>query len=185
MSPARLDVERYYQPPTDARKAAVMALLDEKKSGWEITFIKRQAHPKDMHSGQISFPGGGLEKIDKSYEECALRETYEEIGVPPANIDIIGSLTSLYVFASNNLVYPFVGYLKEPVEFVQDDTEVEKIISVPLNHFFMPETIKTRELTVRGHRLNNVPYYDINGQVLWGATAMMMAEFLSLWKEVR
>lgn len=180
MSPAQLEVDRYYMPPEHARKAAVMALLEEKQWGWEITFIKRQAHPKDLHSGQISFPGGGLEKEDRTFAECALRETYEEIGVPPRKVEIIGSLTSLYVFASNNLVYPFVGYLKEPVTFVHDETEVERIIKVPLDHFFVPDTIQSTELKIRGHTLKDVPYYNINGQVLWGATAMMMSEFLEV-----
>jgi len=170
----------YYQIPNNARLAAVLALLVPIKNEWHLTLIKRPAHPNDLHSGQISFPGGGLENQDDSFEACATRETYEEVGVPQEHINIIGSLTKLYVYASNNLVYPYVGYLQHPIEFNANEKEVERVITVPLSYFDNKSIIKQKELVVRGYKLPKVPYYDVNGEVLWGATAMMISELLFL-----
>jgi len=113
-------------------------------------------------------------------EACAIRETYEEVGVPQEHINIIGSLTKLYVYASNNLVYPYVGYLQHPIEFNANEKEVERVITVPLSYFDNKSIIKQKELVVRGYKLPKVPYYDVNGEVLWGATAMMISELLFL-----
>lgn len=180
MSPVKGDIEMYYQIPNNARLAAVLALLIPIEDEWNLTLIKRPSHPNDLHSGQISFPGGGLESEDDSFEACATRETFEEVGVPKENIKIIGSLTKLYVYASNNLVYPYVGYLKDPIEFDIDKKEVERVITVPLSYFENSSIIKHKELTVRGYHLPEVPYYDVEGEILWGATAMMISELLFL-----
>lgn len=182
MSPVRREVDLYYSDTTGARQAAVLALLSPVKGSWHIHFIQRKAHPRDLHSGQISFPGGGLEANDASFEDCAKRETFEEIGVPQEQIRIIGSLTKLYVYASNNLVFPYVGYMEAPFEFIPDPKEVEKVISVPINYFLTESIIKKTTLKVREYVLPDVPYYDLHGSILWGATAMMMSELLYLWK---
>ena len=182
MSPVAREEEHYYNPPSNAREAAVMTLLYRENNIWHLVVIKRPSHPKDMHGGQISFPGGGIEDGDISYEACALRETFEEIGVPAGNISIIGQLTNLYVYASNNLVFPFVGYLEKPFDFIPDQREVERIISVPVDYFLEPSIIKKTQLNVRGYTLSSVPYFDLYGEVLWGATAMMLSEFLHLWR---
>ena len=184
MSPVQGESDRYYETPRTARLAAVMALLYPGIDEWELILIKRPSHPKDLHAGQISFPGGGLEEQDHSFEDCALRETREEIGIPASNIEVIGNLTKLYVYASNNLVYPYVGYMRERLEFYPDTKEVERVIKVPMSYFSKPSIVKTKELRVRGYRLPKVPYYDIDGEILWGATAMMIAEFVHLWEKV-
>ncbi len=171
----------YYQIPKTARLAAVLALLVPVNDEWKIVLIKRPSHPRDLHAGQISFPGGGLEGQDESFEECALRETYEEIGIAQEEVQIIGSLTKLYVYASNNLVFPFVGYLERELPFIKDPAEVDRVITTPLSHFKNKSIIKTTELKVRGYRLPSVPYYDIEGEILWGATAMMISELIYLW----
>ena len=186
MSPVRTMTHRYYRPSAKARTAAVMALLYESnEEDLHITLIKRTSHPKDQHSGQISFPGGGLDESDKSLVDCALRETFEETGINREEIQVLGSLSPLYVYASNNMVYPYVGYYRGIPTFDPEPTEVEQIINVPLTYMMRPEIVSTTELQVRGFTLPEVPYYDVNGHVLWGATAMMMAELLSLWKEIR
>ena len=182
MSPVRGDVDQYYKTPKTARLAAVMALLIPQNDEWNLTLIKRPKHPRDLHSGQISFPGGGIEDGDQSFEECAVRETYEEIGIPPGEINIIGSLTKLYVYASNNLVYPFVGYVRQPIKLNIDPKEVERVIHVPISYISNPSIIKLKKLKVRGYTLPEVPYYDIYGEVLWGATAMMISELIHLWQ---
>ncbi len=185
MSPIKGEAALYYDIPGHARLAAVLALLIPLNGEWHVTFIKRPSHPKDKHSGQISFPGGGLEKGDKSFEACALRETQEEIGISEEKINIIGDLTKLYVYASNNLVYPYVGYLRQPESYNIQEDEVERVITIPLSDFSNHSIIKTTDLNVRGFKLNNVPYYDLYGEVLWGATAMIMSELVHLWKQIQ
>jgi len=177
--------EKYYMPSEEARIAAVMALLHPSDEGLQITLIKRTSHPKDQHSGQISFPGGGKDDSDNSLIECALRETLEETGVASHKIKVLGSLSPLFVYASNNMVYPYVGYHDGIPDYTPDPSEVAEIINVPLTYMLRPEIVSTTELQVRGFTLPEVPYYDVKGHILWGATAMMMVELLSLWKEIR
>ena len=163
MSPVRREARLYYDSPEHARQAAVLALLMPQNGQWHISFIKRPSHPKDKHSGQISFPGGGIETRDESIEDCALRETEEEIGVKRDQIHLLGPLTKLYVYASNNMVHPFVGYIDKEYEFVPQQSEVDEIITVPLSYFLDPTIIKTTDLEIRGYQLKDVPYYDLNG----------------------
>lgn len=185
MSPATKRAEEYYNNiPENARKAGVLALLAPKENEWNVIFIKRASHPLDKHSGQISFPGGGLEKVDASLEDCALRETFEEIGVAQESIKVLGPLTKLYVFASNNLVFPYVGYIEEQQDFKIQEDEVERVITVPLAYFTDETIIKSTSLSVRNLTIDDVPYYDVYGEVLWGATAMMMSELIELWKKL-
>ncbi len=183
MSPIQAHTRKYYQPTKTARTAAVLALLHGHPTNLQITLIKRSNHPEDQHAGQISFPGGGVDAIDQSLIACALRETEEETGVPCENIAILGALSPLYVYASDNMVYPFVGYLSETPSFAPDPKEVASVLNIPLSYLLQPEIISTTTIEVRGFELTNVPHYDINGQILWGATAMMMAELLSIWKK--
>ncbi len=183
MSPVDAEVDRYYTDESTARQAAVMALFMPIQDQWHLLYMKRPHHPKDKHSGQISFPGGGLE-ANESLEQCAIRETFEEIGVPIDSINIIGSLTKLYVYASNNLVFPYVGYLKQSVELRLQAAEVEKVIPVPMSYFDSRTDIsRVKTLTVRGHTLHDVPYYDLYGETLWGATAMITSELIHLWNQ--
>jgi len=189
MSPAKDESTRYYEVPNTARQAAVMALLIPYDSGageeWHITFIKRPVHPLDKHSGQISFPGGGMDDSDDTYQACALRETEEEVGIPRDQINVIGALTKLYVYASNNLVYPYVGYIAEPLKFTIQESEVERVITCPMSYFENESIVKHTVIQGRGYRLNHVPYYDLYGEILWGATAMMMSELVHLWKQIK
>ena len=183
LSPKSTNQEKYYQAPEDARKAAVMALLVPGQQEWELVFMKRTSHPLDQHAGQISFSGGGLDKSDNSLLNCALREVEEEIGIPPVEINVIGSLTQLYVFASNNLVFPFVGYMNHSPSYILDKKEVEKVIQAPISYFLQKDAMKFTSLNLRGHRIDDVPYFEVSGEMLWGATAMMVNELLHLWKK--
>ncbi len=163
------------------KKACVMALLYEGEDGWHILFIKRNSKNRnDKHKGQISFPGGKLEASDDSYLACALREVEEEIGVSPEEVHVVGTLTKLYVFVSQFLVYPFVGVLKAKPHFDIQEEEVDHVIEFKLNQLLDPSRAKIKDLDVRGFLLKNVPYYDLDGETLWGATAMITAELLDV-----
>lgn len=171
----------YKEIPNSYQTAAVLLLLFPKNEQWHISFIRRIDHdPKDKHAGQISFPGGRLEADDESIEYCALRETEEEVGVAPNNIQILGSLSQLYVFVSNYLVHPFVGFVNHLPEFIPNKLEVDEVLEVPVNYLLDSTIRKRMDLNVRGHVLRDVPYFDLDGKVLWGATAMMLSEFLEI-----
>ncbi len=169
-------------PPPDARVACVLNLLSWKDNAWHTLLIQRTQNPNDRHSGQVSFPGGRYEENDGALENVALRETFEEVGIPPEQIEIIGRLTELYIPVSNHVVHPFVGLLKGPVTYIPQVTEVAFILNPPIDAFNRPENRKTTDLTLHGGiTLKDVPYFDVEGRVVWGATAMIMSEFLEVW----
>ncbi len=142
-------------------------------------FIQRPKY-NGVHSGQISFPGGRFEKEDGSLEHTALRETHEEIGIDPKQIEVVGKLTDLYIPPSNHLVSPFIGVMQHTPSFNPDPVEVDEVIPLALSDFLSKECI--RELPIKladGSRLQT-PCYLISGLVIWGATAMMISEFMQL-----
>ena len=174
--------ENYYQPSSDAHQAAVLLLLTQRSNCSEVVFMRRAYHKHDKHSGQISFPGGRKELSDESLLACALRETHEEIGISPAKIEVLGALSSLYVYASNHIVQPYVGYFNEP-DHINPNHEVAEILFGSVQDFIEEGTSKT-SLKTHGITLRDVPYYDLKGHILWGATAMILTEFLDITRHL-
>ena len=166
--------------PENARIACTLVLLYPKKEEWHLVLIQRTSHnPNDRHGGQISFPGGQQEENDASLSATAIREAQEEIGADPSKITLLGGLTDLYIPVSNFKVYPFVAYTNERPNFELQESEVQAIIEVPLS---VLQDEKTRQLTnikiSERITLKEVPYFNVGGKVVWGATAMMLSEFL-------
>jgi 8-oxo-dGTP pyrophosphatase MutT (NUDIX family) len=170
-------------PPT-AKVAAVMILLFPKAGEWHVLLTERTSdNANDKHSGQISFPGGKFEPTDASLEACALRETHEEVGIAPEHIHVIGAMTPIYIPVSNFKVNPFVGWMATPPQYLKQETEVKQIIETPLSILLNPENQKRKQIHVNfTMRLEDVPYFDVNGKTVWGATAMMLSEFLEMVK---
>ena len=169
---------QHAHPP---KEASVLLLLYPGGSDWEVIYTKRTETAGDRHKGQISFPGGRKEAGDADALATALRETEEEIGVAASTIIPLGTLTSLYIPVSNFLVQPFVGFLREAPQFRVDPVEIERIISIPLHYLQTEEVVKRTAITVSGqYSLSDVPYFDLYGEVMWGATAMITAEFLEV-----
>ncbi len=166
-------------PPT-ARQSAVMILLFPKADEWYVVLTERVGNENDPHSNQISFPGGSLDKNDASLEACALRETHEEVGILPETIQIIGKMTDLYIPVSNFHVHPYLGWTSTQPQYQKQITEVKHIIEAPLSMLTNLDNHKTIDLHVRGFYLPDVPYIDIQGKVVWGATAMMLSELLEI-----
>ncbi len=171
------------KPPTDARKSSVMILLYEEGVKIKIPLILRPAD-SGIHSGQVSFPGGKSEPGDADLASTALRETEEEIGISNSSIEILGTLTELYIPPSNFLVHPYVGVLNTPAIFIPEKKEVVKIIPLDLD-FLMDETkVKEKEIRLSSGQSIRTPYFTIEGEIVWGATAMILSELKSLLYEI-
>lgn len=167
--------------PKNARLASVLCLLYPKNGVWHLPLIQRVVTKKDKHSGQISFPGGKKETSDTTNQATALREANEEIGIKKEDVTLLGALTPLYVPASNFQVFPFIGYLDYPPTFIRQEREVAEVVEVALNQLIHPKTKKYKTITFgNGYTIKDVPYYDVNGKTVWGATAMMLSEFVTL-----
>lgn len=178
--PNRPRTRQAYIQGMNPRKAAVLALLYPKESIPHIVFTLRKQYP-GVHSGQISFPGGKVEKEDANLVETALREANEEVGVKANNIEIIGNLTDVYIPPSNFLVNPVVGIHNTAPDFIKQESEVEEILEFQLDHFLDSSNLIEKEIRVRD-KIIKTPAYQINGHIIWGATAMMMSELSEIVK---
>lgn len=166
------------------RKAAVLALFyPDKNDNTYIVLILRKTY-KGVHSAQMGFPGGRVELTDKDLEETAIRETYEEIGVQPQNINILKKLSKIYIPPSNFWVYPFIGTANHTPNFVRQETEVEKIVEVKLEDFLNDSSLVVKKLSTSYAKEVDVPAFLLNGHVVWGATAMMLSEVKMVLKSL-
>jgi len=169
--------------PLNARKAGVLALFYPRADEWHLVFIERVRNAKDRHSGQISFPGGGYDETDGNLARTALRETEEEIGVSAQQIELIGSLSELYIPVSNYLVHPYVGFMEKAPSFTPEVAEVASIVQTPFRTFLNDDNVIEGTLKVNPNfTLKDVPFYQVEDKVIWGATAMMMSELVSVVK---
>ena len=157
--------------------AAVLALLYPSGDQAHLIFIKRNEYD-GPHSAQVSFPGGAREPGDKTLEETALRETREEVGIN-GQIEILGSLTPLHIPVSNFMVYPFVGWIDNRPVFRPDPVEVQYVIEAPLAGLLDPSNSHSEILHHHGRPIE-APFYRVGREKIWGATAMMLSEFLQL-----
>ncbi len=166
--------------PDNARTAGVLMLFYPKNEEWHIALIRRRAHEKDPHSAQISFPGGKYEEGDGSLLQTALREAMEETGIAPDQVEMLGPLTSLYIPVSNFEVHPFVGFTNTRPDFIPQEDEVDDILEVPISFLLDPENIHTIDLNVRNFLLKNVHCFKFGDNIIWGATAMMLYELVTV-----
>lgn len=182
MSPIQTD--RYVNSSSDAKKAGVNLLLyPGKNDQLEMFFIRRPTHnPNDKHGGQISFPGGQMEAQDADLKYTALRETQEEIGVPIKDMKILGQLTPLYVYVSNFLVQPVVSFIDYKPQLTLQKSEVDYVLTEELNYFKSPESISYTDYKIRNIIMPDMPHYNLQNHILWGATAMITAEFMAVIK---
>ncbi len=174
----RYPADRMREIPADYRIGAVLILLYPRGDEPYFVLIRRSEY-NGVHSGQIALPGGTHE-TGESFQTTALRETWEEVGVPHNCISVLGELTRLYIPPSNFMVYPFVGFTATEPIFRRDWREVAEIMQVPLSVITDPHN---RYEEMRDHpQLGRIriPYMLIHGYKVWGATAMVLSEFSEL-----
>lgn len=163
------------------KKAAVTILLYPKQEQMHLVLIQRTTYA-GVHSAQIAFPGGKIEATDASAAAAALRETEEEIGVAAHQLHVVRAFTELYIPPSNFMVYPFLAFAEETLQFLPDAKEVSQVIEMNLHDFITacPIQIQTRATSYNPEI--EVPCFIIQGHEVWGATAMVLSELKETFK---
>jgi 8-oxo-dGTP pyrophosphatase MutT (NUDIX family) len=163
------------------RPAAALLLLYPHVDAWHVPLTVRGSSLRH-HTGQVSLPGGRLDHPGESVEEAALREAYEEIGVRPDDVEVLGRLTSIPVIVSGHLLQPVIGVAVARPVFTLAANEVERLIELPVSRLLEADAVawEERVRSTPPHGMMNVPYFDVDGARVWGATAMVLAEFSAL-----
>ena len=174
----RVEWDPNHGVPAGLREAAALLLVYPHDDRLHLPLTVRAAGLR-AHTGQVSLPGGSVDP-GESFEAAALREAAEEVGIIPASVRIVGALTPLQMPVSGYLLHPVVGVTAARPEFRLAEGEVARILEVPIDRLVAPETIKRHPpVRARSERYVgiDVPYFDLCGEDVWGATAMVLAEF--------
>ena len=166
---------------SDLVSAAVLVPITD-HDGPHLVFTKKTSGVPH-HKGQFSFPGGVVETRDGSRVETALREAWEEIRLPAEAVEVLGLLDDTPTRATNFVITPVVGIVRDPVEFKPDGREIERVIEVPLATLRDPSIFRT-ELWERDGELHPVLFYQVSAEdLVWGATARILSQFLAMLDE--
>ncbi len=166
-----------------AKQGAVLILLYPEGNKINSILIKRTSYD-GHHSSQVSFPGGKKEDSDENLFITALRESEEEIGIDKTKVELVGAISNLYIPVSNFNVHPFVAKTMVKPALSLNEREVDFIIEFDLQQLISEGTREQRNIKLANGLEINTPCYNINGNIVWGATAMIMSELKALIKEV-
>lgn len=165
------------------RDSAVAILLFEKNNSIHTVLIQRPEY-QGAHSKQIAFPGGKMDPDDIDLVHTARRESFEEVNLPLGYGELIIELTTVYIPVSKFKVNPFIFFLEEEPEFVPDPREVESIFTFDIFELKREDIIKRTDIQLsNGFKRKDIPYFDIEGNIVWGATALMLAELRAILKD--
>ncbi|GAB4431697.1 MAG: CoA pyrophosphatase [Anaerolineae bacterium] len=175
-----------WETPADCRKAGVLILLYphatlNPRPEPHLVLIRRPDYG-GVHSGQIALPGGRREP-GESLQATALREAQEEVGINPREVTVLGQLSPLYTPPSNFCIYPFVALSSEKPAFKPDNREVAELIEAPLRLFLDPAVRREEIWHLGNYGERRVPFFHIFNHKIWGATAMILSEFLLVLTE--
>jgi 8-oxo-dGTP pyrophosphatase MutT (NUDIX family) len=163
------------------RPAAALLLLYPYADAWHIPLTVRGSTLRH-HTGQVSLPGGRLDHPGETIEDAALREAGEETGIRSGDVEILGRLTPIPIAVSGHLLHPVVGAAAARPDFTLAADEVDRLIELPVTRLLEPDAVgwdeRLRDQVPGG--LQKIPYFDIAGERVWGATAMALAEFAAL-----
>jgi len=165
---------------TERIPSAVLVPIYYKGGQCHILFTRRTDNVKE-HKGQISFPGGAQQN-GESLLDTALRESREEIGLDPADVEILGELDDTLTFVSNYVVTPFVGIIPWPNSLKVDGWEAEEIIETPIAALLDEGSCEYKKEVISGKPVTSF-FYHYNGDVIWGATARILHQFLELFRQ--
>jgi len=177
MSPAPRPGWKPGRIPKGGRDSAALLLLFPRDGVPQVLLTKRSPD-LPHHKGQISLPGGTKE-TGESLRETALREAQEEIGADPATITVLGELSPLYIPVSRFVLHPVVGVTESPSDWLPEPREVDRVLEVPLPVLADPAVRDTETRLILGME-RQVPVFRVEGEAVWGATAMVLAELLWL-----
>jgi 8-oxo-dGTP pyrophosphatase MutT (NUDIX family) len=167
----------------DSIKSSVLILLYPINNSIKTVVMLRPSY-NGVHGGQISLPGGKWEPTDNDLGITALRETYEEIGVPKSDIHLIGRLSPLYIPPSNYIVFPYIGLTDHKPDFLIDPNEVQELIEIDILELLKKDKSATRKIVFKDGNYAEVPCYSFGDTIIWGATAMILSEFRVLLESI-
>ena len=158
-------------------KAAVLLPILDRGEPW-LVFAKR-TETVGQHAGQISFPGGRVDRSDATFLDAALREAHEEVGLPPEMVEPLGALDDQETFATQFIITPWVGLVRQPPAWKPDGREIERVIEAPIAALLDPRNVRIEHWTRNGIT-RAVYFYDYAGDTIWGATARILRDYLAI-----
>jgi len=164
------------------RQSAVLLYLFPQHGDWRVVLMKRPDY-EGAHGGQVSIPGGRLEPGEK-HKQAALREFEEETGISVSSRQLLGNLSELFIPPSNFLVKPFVAYATDRPCFDPDPLEVEEIIELPILTLMSDLTVKRDQVCLSSGDWVETPYFEVEGHMVWGATAMILSELKEILRDM-
>jgi 8-oxo-dGTP pyrophosphatase MutT (NUDIX family) len=170
---------RRMEPPdgVTARPGAVLILLYPDGADLRLPLTVRSDRLPN-HRGEVSLPGGATDPQDDGPAATALRECWEEIGIAPEHVMVWGALTPIYIPPSNFRITPVIGFSEQPPTLTLNDDEVSAVLTVTLRELLDPGRVVVEQWTLRGIEVQ-VPFFAITGYKVWGATALILSEFVA------
>ena len=169
------------QNPPPRKAAVLIPVYFSIEGNPEILLTLRKTYD-GIHSAQVSFPGGKFESHETDPVEVALRESQEEVGLDPAAVKIAGLLSPLYIPVSHMMVQPVIGFVEGPVKWIPDLREVERLICISMENLTDPSLVQAKAVRISATLTMEAPFYSIANETVWGATAMILSEWIDVWK---
>lgn len=164
----------------EVRESAVAIVIFQEEESFSSVLIQRPTY-KGVHSGQVCLPGGKREDFENHLHETAIRECVEETGLNEAHLHLLGALTPVYIPVSNHHVHPYIFHHPNTPSYSPDPREVVEIIPFEIGNLLDDTKMKRTDIMIReNYTLKNIPYFDIESRIVWGATAIILHEFREL-----